>query len=60
MFNKLENDEEEKVIEIQISQPVLTSRNQHWLWIGAGIFLLGILVLGNLNLYCSVLHLWKL
>lgn len=49
MFNWLENDKEEEVIDIEITYPVLTSRNKHWLWIGAGIFFLGVLVLGNLS-----------
>ncbi|CAD8056848.1 unnamed protein product [Paramecium primaurelia] len=43
-----ENDEEEKVIDIQIQYPILTTRNEHWLWIGAGIFLVGVLAL----VYC--------
>ncbi|CAD8155050.1 unnamed protein product [Paramecium octaurelia] len=43
-----QNDEVSKVIEIHVQQPILTTRNEHWLWIGAGLFFVGVLAL----VYC--------
>ncbi|CAD8066806.1 unnamed protein product [Paramecium sonneborni] len=43
-----ENDKKYKLIEIEIQQPIINSRNENLLWIGAAIFFVGILTLDYL------------